>query len=105
MSFIHGMKIMGILLSVSFLTSCVVGGQVFFTNDSAVKYSQCFNASLHYDAVGEQMLECYSDVKPDGSCDRNSYNYFRCKSLLKRYSECQDEHKLRDAYVERCMNE
>ena len=105
MSFISQMKFSGIVLSICLLSSCVVGGQVFFSNDTAVEYSTCLNESLQPDLLGEQMSICYSEVRPDRSCDRGSYSYFGCKSLLKRYNECMDETKLRDAYIERCMNE
>ena len=105
MSFISKMKFSGILLSICLLTSCVVGGQVFFSNDTALEYSTCLNQSLQTDSLGEQMSICYSEVRPDGSCDRGSYSYFGCKSLLRRYNKCTDDGKLREAYIERCMNE
>ena len=85
------------------LSSCVVGGEVFFSNETAAKYSDCLNQSLQPESMSEEQLLCYADVQPKDACDRESYSYFRCKSLLKQYSECTDDENIRKRYIERCM--
>lgn len=93
----------GIGVLVFLLAGCVVDGQVFFTNDTAYRYTVCNNQSYQPDVYGKLMGDCYRSVINDGSCDYD-YSYFGCKSLRKEYHACTNENQLRKEYVKECMD-
>ena len=104
---VFGSRLGGIILSMSLLTSCIVGGQVFFSNESANQYRVCLNESLNSDPVfmNGLMSMCYEAVTDDGSCEKINFNYIGCNSILEQYKDCGSTQNLREKYLERCVNE
>jgi hypothetical protein len=92
-------------VSLLFLSGCIVEDNIFFDNESAMRYRDCYNQSLNTSPYFfmELQTDCYRAVVDNGECNKGTYTYLGCKSLLDNIYSCNDDHKLRKAYREECM--
>lgn len=95
------------LVFVTLLSGCIVEDNIFFDNDTAMKYQDCYEQALNTSPyfIMELQTDCYSAVVDNGQCNKGTYTYLGCKALLDDIYACTDDMKLRKAYRKECMKQ